>query len=37
MSTPKDQHYIPRMLLKRFTDKEGNLYFMLGPKNWTTS
>ena len=27
MSIPKDQHYIPRMLLKRFTDKEGNLYF----------
>ena len=26
MSIPKDQHYIPRMLLKRFTDKEGNLY-----------
>lgn len=27
MSIPKDQHYIPRMLLKRFTDKEGNLHF----------
>ena len=27
MSIPKDHHYIPRMLLKRFTDKEGNLYF----------
>ena len=27
MSIPKDQHYIPRMLLKRFTDKEGNLSF----------
>ncbi|MCY3994377.1 MAG: DUF4238 domain-containing protein [Caldilineaceae bacterium] len=26
MSVPKDQHYIPRMLLKRFTDEEGNLY-----------
>lgn len=27
MSIPKDQHYIPRMLLKEFTDKEGNLSF----------
>lgn len=27
MNIPKDQHYIPRMLLKRFTDKEGNLSF----------
>ncbi len=27
MSIPKDQHYIPRMILKRFTDKEGNLHF----------
>ena len=27
MSIPKDQHYIPRMLLKRFTDNGGNLYF----------
>lgn len=26
MSIPKDHHYIPRMLLKRFTDEEGNLY-----------
>ena len=26
MNIPKDHHYIPRMLLKRFTDKEGNLY-----------
>ena len=26
MSIPKDQHYIPRMLLKHFTDKEGLLY-----------
>ena len=26
MSIPKDHHYIPRMLLKWFTDKEGDLY-----------
>ena len=26
MSTPKNQHYIPQMLLKRFTNREGKLY-----------
>ena len=26
MSLPKDHHYIPRMLLKRFTNQEGKLY-----------
>ena len=26
MSIPKNHHYIPQMLLKRFTNQEGNLY-----------
>ena len=26
MNRPKNQHYIPRMLLKRFTNQEGKLY-----------
>ena len=32
MNVPKRQHYVPQMLLRRFTDEDGFLYWCNGSK-----
>ena len=36
-SEPKRQHYIPKMLLKRFTDDEGFIWVNDGSKTYKTT